>query len=265
MNLRLAILAWSALGAGVVVGGAIAGCAKANHGGPDGRPDAGPAADAAPPDANNCATQPCDILTQCGCASTQACDVDGGDLVGTACRAIDASGTETNACVSLTDCDRGYVCLGGSGASSCKKYCDSTADCAAPRGMCVIDITDGVNPIAGLPSVCSSGCDPANTAAGGCPAGFKCTMYTTTHDSVDYDVADCTPAGVGGQGASCQGAGSGDDALCAANQLCTTVNGTTFNCRRICTNVGGSCGGGLSCIGFGTPFVLAGTEYGVCN
>src|SRR5438094_301535 len=40
-------------------------------------------------DANGCATQPCDILSQCGCvATTQACDVDTTDLMGSACRAV---------------------------------------------------------------------------------------------------------------------------------------------------------------------------------
>jgi hypothetical protein len=247
---------------------AVAGCAKASQGDPDGAAgDDTPDGEVAPPDANNCATQPCDILTQCGCESTQACDIDISDIDGTACRAIDATGTETSACEGITSCDRGFVCLGPVGGSACKRYCDDNLDCAQPRGMCVIDITDGTNPIPGIPSVCSSNCNPANVAAGGCPAGFKCGLFTQTHDAVTYDIADCTLAGAGGQGASCTGTGVGDDSLCSANTLCTTLNGTTFNCRRVCTASSGGpeCGGSQDCLSFDPPFMIAGTEYGVCD
>jgi len=248
---------------------AVVACAKAQHGSVDGSAnDARPVADASQPDANTCATQPCDIPTQCGCSAVQACDIDVSDLMGTACRPIDATGHETDSCVGITSCDRGYVCLGGGGNSACKKYCESSADCAAPRGQCVIDITDGTNPIAGLPSVCSSNCDPTNTAAGGCPTGWKCSMYTQTHQAVDYNIADCTIAGAGAQGANCKVGANGDDSLCAANFLCTTINaGANFNCRRMCNRTAGGpqCTGGQTCLGFNPAFNLAGTEYGVCN
>jgi hypothetical protein len=226
--------------------------------------------DAGPPDANNCPVQPCTILPPCGCespVSTRACDVDVGDLMGTACREIVTPGRETNACTGLDGCDAGYVCLGGGGHSACKKYCTSTADCSPPRGQCVIQITDGTNPIPGLPAVCSSNCDPVNTAGGGCPSGWKCNFFTQPFMGMNYNIADCSFAGAGGQGANCTGAGTGDDTLCAANFSCTTINGgASFQCRRICNrSAGGPQCGGLTCLAFNPAFVLAGTEYGVCN
>jgi hypothetical protein len=258
---------WLALG---MITALLAGCAAARNSedidapGGDDVPDGPPGPPDAPPDANMCPTQPCDILTQCGCSASQSCDVDTSDLMGGACRDVSSPGTETDTCASLEECDRGYVCIGSATNSSCKKYCETNADCGSPRGQCVIDITDGTNPIPGLPPVCSSNCDPVGSPAGFCPAGWKCGVFVQTHNAVDYNIADCTPAGAGGQGASCQSGANGNDALCSTNHLCTTLNGTTFNCREICTIGGGQCGG-LTCLQFDPPLTIGGTEYGVCN
>jgi hypothetical protein len=257
----------------IAVATVLLGCAKANTGGVDGGDDADsppPHIDAGPPDANNCAVQPCSILPQCGCespVSTRSCDVDISDLMGTACREITSPGRETSSCNGLESCDVGYVCLGGGGHSACKKYCSVDGDCGAPRGQCVIQITDGTTPIPGLPPVCSSNCDPTNTAAGGCPTGWKCNLFTQTFMGSPRNIADCSFAGAGGQGASCTGAGGGDDTLCAPNHLCTTINGgTSYQCRRICNRTaGGPQCAGLTCLAFNPAFNLAGTEYGVCN
>jgi hypothetical protein len=219
-------------------------------------------------DANNCAMQPCSILpTQCGCAPGSACDVDTMDLMGTACRLVTTPGHETNTCGSLKDCDAGYVCLGQTGSSACKKYCSTNTDCGSPRGQCVIDITDGTNPIPGLPPVCSSNCDPTNTAAGGCPAGFKCGIFSQPHMGMTFPIVDCSLAGTGTQGTNCKVGANGDDKLCAPNFLCTTVNaGTNFNCRKICNKTANSgCVGAQTCLSFNPVFVVANTEYGVCN
>lgn len=252
----------------------IAACASATP--PGEQSDAPPTAidaafDAAvlPPDGNGCTTQPCDILPQCGCGATGACDIDFSDLSGNACRQILAAGTETGQCnLGNAYCDAGFVCLGGTGGRACKKYCSTSADCAGPRGQCVIDITNNNAPIAGIPSVCSSGCDPTNVGAGGCPTNWKCNIFTATHGGQDFNITDCAPppttAGV--QGANCKVGADGDERLCAQNFLCTTVNaGTNFNCRRTCSNVGAACATGGTCIGFNPAFTVAGTTYGVCN
>ena len=253
---------------------AIGACARAQapqQGGdapPAGSADAAQDIDAASLIDAACATATCDVLSQSGCCPAQACDVDTSDLNGTACRGVAHTGHETNICGNLLDCDKGYVCLGPTSASSCKKYCSTNTDCQGPRGQCVIDITNGSTPIPGLPSVCSSGCDPANTAAGGCPANFKCSLFTATHQGTTYNIADCEKYAVAGtQGAACKVGTTGDDTKCGPDFLCTTLDSTNFNCRRICTNPGGTggvCGGTNQCIAFSTPITIAGVSYGVC-
>lgn len=225
--------------------------------------DAPPPVDAPPlpPDANNCATQPCDILSQCGCGAGSACDIDDEDNMGTACRTVFTPGDEESTCINATRCDAGFVCLfdAGTNVGNCKRYCDADADCGTPRGRCIITITSGGQPIADIPKACSSNCDPTNTAAGGCPSSRKCSLF----NAAGTGIVDCAIAGTGTQGASCQSGGVADDKLCAPDFLCTTV-GAAVACRRICRVGDNSTCGGLTCIPFETPFVVD-VEYGVCN
>jgi hypothetical protein len=93
-------------------------------------------------DGNGCATQPCDIPTQCGCGATQACDINFMTFMGTACRAVTTPGMTGNTCAAGTDCARGFVCVGDGTNDDCEKYCSTNADCTAPRGQCVIQLTD---------------------------------------------------------------------------------------------------------------------------
>ena len=247
-------------------------CATASRGVDDGTTGGGgsdaPKKDAAGQmDANNCATQPCDIPSQCGCGSG-ACDINGSDLMGTACRMITTSGHAGDECNGPDDCDKGYVCLGGSGDASCHKYCGTTADCTSPRGQCIIDITDGTNPIAGVPPACTSNCDPLNAATAGCSTGLRCSVFSTTHAGSAYNYTDCEKVGGGTQGTNCKVGTNGDDTLCDTDFFCTTVNGgTNFNCRKFCTlnPAGGQCTGGLTCLAFNPVLTVVGVEYGVCN
>src|SRR5678816_3168401 len=91
-------------------------------------------------DGNGCPVQPCTILPQCGCPGLSACDLDVLIGAGTSCRTISTQGRETDACDSLDDCDKGYVCLGPAGSGSCKKYCNADAECGTPRGRCAMDV-----------------------------------------------------------------------------------------------------------------------------
>jgi hypothetical protein len=247
---------------------ALAACASASSGTADsnGSVGDGGVVDSAP-DANTCAMQPCSILPQCGCTNG-ACDIDGSDLMGTACRPITSPGIETTTCNGPKDCDHGYVCLGGSSQASCHKYCSQNSDCGTPRGQCVIDITSGGMPIAGIPPACSSNCDPTSTNPAECPATFKCGLFTAMHNGAQVKISDCSKAGTGTQGVSCKSGTVGDDTLCGKGYLCTTFDAspaTNFNCRRICTVAPNSCGGGLTCNSFATKYIIAGVEYGVCN
>src|SRR5690606_12152439 len=135
--------------------------------------------------ANECPMQPCSILPQCGCVGVTACDVDVTDNMGTACSSVLQPGRETSTCIGLDRCDAGYVCLGGSGSASCKKYCAEDADCGCPRGRCAITVANGVTPITGIPSVCSSNCNPLPTGQPPeCPPSYKCGLATTTHNNM---------------------------------------------------------------------------------
>jgi hypothetical protein len=212
-------------------------------------------------DGNGCATQPCDIATQCGCGTTQACDINSMTNMGTACRDVTTPGTITNTCASATDCARGYVCVGDGTHDDCEKYCQTNADCTAPRGQCVIQLTDPMsNPIAGA-VVCSSNCNPAavNNATT-CPTGWSCDLFTAMFNGATDDIVDCRKAGTAGENAACSAT-----VACAAGFSCVN-NGTSDVCARICQPAGGgpACPGVTSCLSFQTPFVVGGTEYGVC-
>ena len=220
--------------------------------------DAAVPVDAAVPiDANGCSTQPCSLAPQCGCTSPLTCDIDFTDLMGTACRAVNVPGTETSTCTTFSECAAGYVCAGG----SCLRYCANDAACPQPRGLCAVQITDGMG--AAIPGAitCSSNCSPTNSAGGACPTGEKCGFFTTTRGGADLDILQCTTPGAGGIGAACV-----DDSTCSSNTLCTTVSALS-RCRKVCTRpAGNECATvpGTTCIGFSPALTIGGTTYGVC-
>ncbi len=236
---------------------------------PPGAPDASPTdaapgtPDARPTDANTCPVQPCTLSPECGCPGNQTCDIDPTDLVGNICRAINSPGKETSTCGSFSECDHGYVCLGDGTNNSCKEYCTVNADCAQPRGQCVIQIVDASQVAIPGAVTCSSNCNPTAAAGAYCPANWKCGIFTATFGGTDHDIADCTPAGTGVHGAACT-----DDSTCGAQTLCTTVN-TATRCRRICnrTTGGTECASlaGTTCLGYTPALTIGGTEYGVCG
>lgn len=211
-------------------------------------------------DANTCATQPCDIPTQCGCTGGQACDINFQTLMGTACRAVTTPGMDTSTCASGTDCAASYVCVGDGTNDACEQYCTSDAQCGTPRGRCVVQLTDGNNnPIPGA-VVCSSNCDPSLVSnPTTCPSGWSCDLFTATYMGAMDDIVDCRKAGTATQNAACSAT-----VACAAGYSCVN-NGSSNVCARICkppSNTG--CTGGTTCLSFQTPFVVGGTEYGVC-
>jgi len=191
----------------------------------------------------------------------QTCDIDGDDLMGTACRVVAANASaEGGACGNVTNCQPGNVCLAG---GFCRKYCDDSADCGQPRGQCLIQITDGTNPIPGIPKTCTSNCDPTNVALGGCPAAQKCGLFVLDVGGVDTNIVDCDTAGTGTQGVACTTNGVADDSKCAKDFTCVT-QGANNTCRRSCP-VGGvnPCTAGV-CTAFSIPFVVGGINYGFC-
>ena len=239
-----------------------------NDAGPQtGQPDGGPG--------SQCNKQPCDLVPQCGCTGSDACDLDGTDLPNgkTQCRAVTTPGAEDANCNTLDDCAGGYVCLGSNG--QCREYCQGDTDCSA-LGYCLLDVTydsGGGNfmPVPGA-STCTKACQPHMASNNGCPSTpqFGCRMFIDNPDGVDdngdeYFLTDCTTAvQTGGQQDADCSANFGAD--CAAGFDCVGV-GTESLCKQICV-VGGAntCGGALTCNAFGDPQpIIGGVTYGFCN
>lgn len=205
---------------------------------------------------NGCAVQPCSILPQCGCTdpAAPACDLGSGSA--NECRNATSTGVEGTACPAVTSCAAGYTCVGGGNNFDCEKYCASNSDCMGPRGQCVVQLTDGTNPIAGA-VVCSSNCDPSTATNSLCPANWTCDLFTATYMNVDHAIADCRLAGSAGNNVACS-----TTVACAAGYSC--VNTGSNVCKKLCNktaNTGCSTG---ACTSFTTPVTIGGTEYGVC-
>ncbi len=220
------------------------------------------AIDAREVDAQVCSTQPCDIQSQCGCDTTMACDVDFSDLMGTACRPKTDTGVEGTSCGgalgSPQKCAKKYICIGNGNDRSCSRYCATNADCLAPRGQCVIQVTGNGVAIPGA-TTCSSNCDPSVATNPLCPANWSCDLFSATFMGTMHRIVDCRLAGAAAQNAACSAS-----VPCAAGLTCVT-QGTAMKCAKICkppSNAG--CPGGTTCQSFGTPFTVAGTEYGAC-
>jgi len=128
-----------------------------------------------------------------------------------------------------------------------------------------IQVTNAGTPIPNV-QVCSSNCNPANSAAGPCPPNqTKCGFFTVNNALTgmqNRDIVDCTAAGAGAHGATCS-----NDSTCSANTLCSTYNAQT-RCRRVCnlTTGGNECAAqaGTTCVGFNPALTIGGTTYGVC-
>jgi hypothetical protein len=245
---------------------ALVACAKGSGSNADAKADTGAPIDMMI-DGNGCAMQPCTILPQCGCnGGAVACDVDTADNMGTTCRSVNNPGRETSTCNAPDKCDKGFVCIGGASYATCKKFCAANADCGTPRGRCTYDITANNMPIQGVPSACSSNCNPLSLAAPAeCPTGYKCTLFTATHNGMPAKIADCSPAGAGTQGANCKAGNLGNEAMCAQGYSCTSTDaGATYICRRVCNKTANTgCATG-TCIAFNPPHTID-IEYGVCN
>ncbi len=215
-------------------------------------------------DASTCASSPCDLVDQCGCAAPNVCDLDVSNLPNTHCRPVNSPGMDESTCASFNDCAGGFVCVSAADEASCRRYCRTNADCDAPRGACVITLVDGSTEIPGA-VVCSSNCDPINPAAGGCPATWGCYPGVIDPDGVpgngdETTIGDCAPAGAGTQGATC--AANSD---CAQGFLCINT-GVTTECLRMCNTAVGDCSGspGTTCGGTDPVITLGGVTYGIC-
>lgn len=182
--------------------------------------------------------------------------------MGTACRPVAPTAEDPDgACSNVSQCKAGSVCLGA--PAHCRAYCDDNADCGSPRGQCLITITSGGQPIQGIPKTCTSNCDPTNAAAGNCPGGEKCGLFSLDVNGTDTNIVDCSTAGTRTNGQDCTTAGAADDALCARDFLCVTSGGTNL-CRRTCIVGGTGICAASTCATFTPAFTIAGVNYGFC-
>jgi hypothetical protein len=215
------------------------------------------------PDASTPTTcSPCQLVSQCGCAANQACDLGGANPAAgtTECRAVVTPGMDTSTCVNDSDCAAGFVCLGEAGKSACRRYCADDSVCDGGGGICVIEVTSGTTPIPGA-VVCSPSCDPFT--ASGCPSGWGCGAFSDQESGRNFSW--CQVPGAGVNNAACT-----SDAQCAAGFTCVNT-GTATRCKKYCDKGDGNpgCTTGLTCVGLvdanNAPLVVAGVTYGVCN
>jgi len=210
---------------------------------------------------NGCAVQPCTIDPQCGCTDPQhpACDLGSGSA--NECRYATTTGVEGATCSAAPGCAAGYTCVGGGSWFDCEKYCGKDSECMSPRGLCVIQLTDGTNPIPGA-VVCSSNCDPSTATNALCPSGWTCDMFTATYMATTHNIADCRIAGTAQANGACTPNATTTAQMCIAGYSC--VNTGSNVCKKICNktaNTGCTTG---TCTSFTTALTIGGTEYGVC-
>jgi hypothetical protein len=219
-------------------------------------------------DARTCATNPCDILTQCGCESTPGepvCDLDPQMWAsgGTECRAA-GSGTQATTCTSSTECAAEHVCAGG----RCRRYCDDHVnDCPGAGGVCIIPLTQGTpaTPIPNAPLTCTTDCMPSNETNATCPTSWACHAYRNEVNGVAQYISECDLPGSGITGSPCA---SNRD--CAPGRDCITFSNGAKQCRPMCLCNGSDCTTGQclsrneTCHAF-SPLLTIGTQtYGTC-
>jgi hypothetical protein len=209
-----------------------------------------------------CTDSPCRLLApQCGCGAGMGCYVS---ATGRECR---AAGTVADGalCTGTTGCRPGSECVGISTSATvtvdiCKPYCAGDAGCAG--GLCVYDLVDSMDrPIPGA-RVCTNPCNPARGT--GCPAMSTCDLLQESMGAMRI-FTDCrAPVGSRTQGVPCTAASD-----CAAGYTCLDPDGAGTRgteCMHWCeVSTGTGCLAGDSCLGFMTPIVVSGVEYGVCD
>jgi hypothetical protein len=231
-------------------------------------------------DGEVCSGDPCSLLDQCGCGAIQVCDLDAMELstAGTECRDVTVPGGAGANCASRTECASGWSCYGGAIYGQCRRYCDGDDDCGT-GGYCIIQVTDGAEPVPGV-KICTKACSPTAATANGCPASpqMGCRVFRDDPDDTpgngdEHYLTDCAraaPGTGGGHGVDCAGTGG---YVCGAGYDCYTLvdgggNPVGAQCRQICelTPGPGVCAGGRTCTALqGEQPVVDGKTYGVCQ
>jgi hypothetical protein len=192
----------------------------------------------------------CDPVSNCGCHGSDVCGFYNVDLVPACSPRFDTPVAPYTACDGDDSCPARHACIGG----ICSPLCNTEADCVEPGATCfpVFAGEGNTDPIPGF-NFCTRPCDPAQPhfAAGAlqaCEPGVHCVPLT---DSV---LSCLFPEGSGVAGSACTSLLDCGPALFCSNE---------GRCERWCHVASNECGG-ESCVGFGTPLVISGSEVGVC-
>jgi hypothetical protein len=200
---------------------------------------------------------PCDTFPQCGCAPTEACDVQSLTTGSTACY-TSQNLTLTSACATRGQCIAGASCV----FRGCKGFCASNADCPNHGECFQVQYDDGGT---GKPSphytVCTDQCHPWNPT-GTCGSGLACEPWSGLGENPGQSVCALT-------GAISTTSCSTANPFCAPGWACLGDN----TCRKWCrVNTPGDCLSGQTCFGLvdtanpnNQGLFVGTTEIGVCD
>jgi hypothetical protein len=188
----------------------------------------------------------CGLAPQCGCGANQTCDVDyptksTGETI---CVQSTANGGLASHCTQTANCAPGLSCWGG----VCRPYCANEGVQCNTQGTGVCEqLHDANNAAIPNATVCSLHCrldDPST--CGGSTEGciWLGGNETDCADLYSYNTISC----------------SAQKPWCAPGYECLQNN----TCAKWCQVGQGYCGG-MYCTPFGSPFIVQGVEYGVCQ
>ncbi len=204
--------------------------------------------------ASACTTAPCGLSPQCGCATTETCDLTAGGL---ACVAAGTAAAGAG-CVSTSSCASGLVCVAGACRAPCAA--EGTACLPASGGVCRAYATasglDGGALDAGAPRLgCTVPCELTDQASCGYRDGDNvasgCVWFAPTGQTDCVRVASKLSS-------LCE-----SDADCAPGRACVAFSGFSA-CRKLC-KVGDPNACGECSSRFTPPRVIAGVTYGTCS
>jgi hypothetical protein len=139
------------------------------------------------------------------------------------------------------------------------EFCNSDAECAAPGGLCIVTLDDGMGGAIPGATLCTENCDPTTNI--GCPVtGTGCGIGQEPGGQMRL-LTMCGEVGGGLQGVACT-----TNADCAATYTCINT-GQTTECLKWCKIGGAACPGGLTCVEVtidSVPIEIGNQQYGVC-
>lgn len=162
----------------------------------------------------------CDLVTQCGCPTGQACvisDINNG-VAKLACVAKGTTLLPNQACDQTSQCPAGHHCLAG----FCRAYCDPAVGCGTNVSAECLGITSGGVSVEGVNT-----CAPTCTSDAQCPGQYCRSDKVCTLDPIG---SSCTGA------SQCLGAAAGKT-LCVGPEgsaTCTPVCKTNAECETGC-------------------------------